>query len=955
MTPEDRELLQTLRRQQGELRQSLATIEARLGEMEARVGGEPIEAVPPELPPFPTEHLPPVPPHPEPADILPPLPPHEEPANALSPVPRVYEPTPVEAARPPLHLPPPVHPASPKPPRPSVELQLGKWLTAVGAVFGIITLAFILAYPPVYRFIGSAGLLGLSAAISVAFYILGERLERSRTAFVLFGRTIMAMALAWLYLTAYASYYYEPLRVISSPVLAEFLLLLWSAYVLLLAERKKSEVLAVFSIFLAYVSSALNSVGAFTMGADLLLAVTAVVFLLRNGWAVLTYLSLFGTYLALLRRLLIDDNGEIVLDTSRTLHFWPLAVYLLGAWTIFTAAVLFCSGTSFRGGKRFAFLSLNNGAMVVLLALSAHISGYDLGPLGWTILDSGLLLLAASVAAKVLRADEPDVAEAYLGQGIALLTAGIVVVYTGLSRGVLLAMETLFLGAAGAFSRNVLLRGAAATVAFFAALFLIKEIAVDAHYPWLLGVGGALIMRINAWWAQRDFRDDPHRRDRIVLTSAYYCVLALGLVFTAMYTELSDSMLPPALAIVALGLTLSIYLVPLYESPPTAQTFLLAAQGFALFPVETGEPMPWWSSGIVSLVTLLAISWWTHQRVTRRGPWIVLLNIVYSLALAGLTYNAVRPHVDAAEWLVVASLLSLGALLYGAVFRVWTIAFVGQVFLAIAAVHFFVPPDGWDLHGFTWTWGVAAIPIAVVFATGHAAHQWLRFGPELTPVQRGFIRCLAYAYQFFALVMLCRWIFAVIPPEDQVFIFFVLGGILLDWNVRFGSAFGVRASYLPTLIGSALFLHRFSVDELPVITLLNGFAMLSFLVQPALLRRATDLVSKAESWIVILLSAGLGWFSASAWVVLRIHPSYLTMGWALFGLFLFVLGFLVREHRQRWCGLAIVLAAILRVGLYDFWGFSTGYRLLTFLVLTVVTLGLGFIYARFADRLKTLL
>ena len=45
----------------------------------------------------------------------------------------------------------------------------------------------------------------------------------------------------------------------------------------------------------------------------------------------------------------------------------------------------------------------------------------------------------------------------------------------------------------------------------------------------------------------------------------------------------------------------------------------------------------------------------------------------------------------------------------------------------------------------------------------------------------------------------------------------------------------------------------------------------------------------------------------------------------------------------------------LRVALFDFWGFSTGYRVLTFFVLTLVTLALGFVYARFADRLKTLL
>ncbi|MCE0499115.1 MAG: DUF2339 domain-containing protein [Methylacidiphilales bacterium] len=944
MTPEDRDLLQNLRRQQLDLQRSLAHLDVQLGELEARLQATPA-LEPPELPPFPTEHLPPLPPHGEVSTVA--SPPSGAEA-ALPLIPPIPEPV-VVATRPPPSA-SPIHPTFPEPP---TEFQFGKWLTAIGAVFGIFTLAFILALPAVYHFLGSAGLLGISAAVSVAIYVLGERLERSRPSLALFGRTIMAMALAWLYLTAYASYYYAPLRVISSPLLAGFLLLLWSAYVLLLAKRKKSQVLAVFSIFLAYVSSAINPIGAFTMLADLILAFTAVVFLLRNGWAVLSYLSLIGTYLALLRRLVIGENGEIVLDTSRELHFWPLAVYLLGAWVIFTAAVLFSNAAAFRGGKRSAFLSLNNGALAVLLALATHISGYDLGPLGWAVLDCGLLLLATSVAARVLRADEPDVAGAYLGQGLALLTTGIIVVYTGISRGVLLALETLFLGFAGAFSRSIILRASACVVAFLATLFLIEEVAISAHHPWLLGIGGALILGFNAWWARRDVRHDPQNPARLVPTAVYYCILALGLVFTTMDTELGNAALPPALAVVALVLTLSIYLVPLYELPPTAQTFLFAAQGFALFPVETGEPLPGWSNGLVAVITLYAITWWAHQRVTCRSAWIILLNLVYSLALAGLVYNAVRPHVDAAHWLIISGLLSLVFLLYGAVFRVWLIALVGQIFLGLSVCHFFVPPGGWNLHAFNWSWEVAGIPILVVFAVGHAVHQWIRISPEITVSSRTGLGLLAHAYQFLALIMLARWISAVIPTDAQIVTFFLLGTGLLHWNFHRTSVFGFRASYFPTALGCILYLHRFGIDALSVTTGLTGLAALTFLTQPVGLRRGGSLVSQVESWIIILLSAGLGWFFVSSWVVLRINPSYLTLSWALFGLFLFLLGFLVRERRLRWCGLGIVLAAILRVALYDFWGFSTGYRVLTFLVLTIVTLGLGFIYARFVDRLRT--
>jgi uncharacterized membrane protein len=70
---------------------------------------------------------------------------------------------------------------------------------------------------------------------------------------------------------------------------------------------------------------------------------------------------------------------------------------------------------------------------------------------------------------------------------------------------------------------------------------------------------------------------------------------------------------------------------------------------------------------------------------------------------------------------------------------------------------------------------------------------------------------------------------------------------------------------------------------------------------------------------------------------------------------LFLAGFLLHESRQRWCGLAVLLVAILRVFAVDFWGMSGGLRVLTFVVLALVTLGLGFLYARHGERLKTLL
>ena len=924
MTPEDRDLLLSLRQQQAELQQTMTRLNAQLGALEERNPVDQAVAEPsPFLPPLPLDAL------------LPPLPPpffgaiNDAGADQLPPIPLE-----------PFIPPPPPAPPPPAPRRPSFEFQFGRWLVRIGALFVVIALGLTLTWTRVQQVLGHAGLLAISAAVSIFVVILGGRMERKAGASRFFGRTLAAMALACLYLTAYAAYFYEPLRVISSPLIAGLLLLLWSIYVLLLAERKQSQFFALFAITLAYVSTAINPVGAFTMVADLMLALAAVVFLLRNGWSLMPAVSLLGTYLALLRRLVLDENGEIVLDTSRTLSFWPHAIYLIGAWIIFTTAIIFTTSPKFRGGKRLLFLSLNNGALAGLLALTAYIAGYGASATGWTLLDAGFVFLIASRFAGFAAIEPVDIMAAYAAQGLALVTGGIMVVYTGITRGVLLLVETVLLSVAGSFAGDRILTVCTHVSAFFATLFLTWEIAVDEHHPWLLGFGGAAVMLLNAWIARSEIRNGPLARSTIVASSSYYCIMALGLVYTALSSELGDASLPPVLAFTALALTFAIYQVSLYELPPIAQTLLLAAQFLVLFPAETGEELPWWSTAWVAAVTLLLVTWWSRQRVTRSGSWTIFLSFLYALALAGLAHQAVRPYLDAQGWMIGACLLSVAFLVYGALTRVWPVAAVGQIFLALALYHFFFPPNP---NVFPWTWVAAAVPVMVVFVSARAAHEWLRLFTDIPTAWRGPLRVLACGYQLLALAALIRWVFAVIPPLEQIAAFLFLGTFLLSLNVRHASPFGIRCSFVLSALGMWLFLRMLDSSAHDVATYLNGFALLLFLAQPALLRHeGNSLVARAESLALILFSVGTGLIYVSFLVFGWRNPGYLTMGWAFYALFLFLFGLVVREPRLRWCGLAVVVAAILRVLCFDMWSLSSGYRVLTFIVLALITLGIGY-------------
>jgi len=928
MTSEDRDLLLALRRQQEELQETLQKINAQLGALEHRATVAVTEA-PAFLPPLPIEAT------------LPPIPAQVE----VTPAALEFPPIPPPVFAPVTPPPPPPVPAS----RPSFEYHFGRWLVGIGAVFFVIVLALIFALPKVQAFLGHAGVLAVSATAGMAVIIVGDRMDRKGRASRFFGRGLLAMAVAWLYLTAYGAGFYDPLRVITSPLFAGFLLFAWSLYVLLLAERKQSQFLAVLSITLAYFSTAINPVGVFTMGADLLLAATAAVFLLGNGWAAPATFSLIGTYLAVLRRLVIDEDGEFVLDTRGSLHFWPHAVYLICAWLIFTAATILAKAAYFRGAKRLTFLSLNNGGLAGLLALTAYVAGYGASAVGWTMVDTGIVFLFTSRFAEIAETDPVEIMGAYGAQGLVLITGGIMMIYTGVTRAVVLLVETLLLGIAAAFAGDRILTVSTYVTASFATLFLVWEIAANAHHPWLFGFGGAAVMLINAWACRGEVRNSPMARSSVVLSTSCYCILALGLIYTALSTGLGDHALPPALAVTALILTFAIYHVALYEMPPLAQLLLLAAQALVLFPAETGEEIPWQTTAWVAGVTLVLITWWARQRVTRSGSWAVVLTFLYALALAGMAHQEIRPYLGAQGWIVGASFLSVAFLVYGAFSGAWALAAVGQIFLALAVGHLFFPPG----HGvFPWARWAAATPVVILVATARAAHEWLRLFREIPASWRIPLSRLAHGYQCLALLAVIRWVFGVIPPESQVAAFLFLGTFILSFHVRTPSPFGVRCSFVLSAVGMLLYLETLSAQGREMATFLNGFAMALFLAQTGLLRHeGRYLVTALESWAHIVFASLTGWIFVSVWVWTRSSPGYLTMGWAFYALFLFLFGLLVREKRLQWCGTAVVLASILRVLFCDMWNLPGGYSVLTFIVLTLITLGIGYgILRRSAPR-----
>ena len=908
MTNDDRDMLLSLREQQSALHQALERLTAQLGALEARTGVHALEYI---LPPVPPEaFLPPVPP--EPVE-LPPIP------TAQAELPSI-----------------PVLPSIPTAEH-KATAGLDLWAMRFGAVFALVffallagTLDFTFHLDNVLGLLGRFGIIGLG---SVFVLYIGDRFDRS-SGHSIAGRLLLVAGLVGLYVAFFQASALAATAKVPHPVLAGIILLTWTFYAIFVAERHKSHTIGIIAIALGYFSMALVPTAWFSMGMNLILTAMCASLLLWRGWATLASVGAIGAYLAIFHRLIFNSYGDLVLDTSRALPFLPPAVYLVGTWLIFTAAIILCTSHTFRSGKRLFFATLNNGAAAFLLAFTAYISGYGLVSIGWTLLDTGLVFLIVSRFAGFAAYDPVELMAAYAAQGLALFTAGVVIVFTGITRAFVLLLETLLLGIAGAFAGDRVLITATYAAGFFATVFAIWQIAIYAHHPWLLGLGGALIMLIQAWSSRADIRYSKVARSSTVFSTSCYCLLALALIFAGFSSIFTDASLPVALAFVALLLTFSIYQFSIFELPSLAQILMLVALALVLFPVETGEEIPGWSMALVAASTLILLTWWARQRLNLPGVWIIPVSYLYAFALVYCAVLTIQPYCSAEGWMVTESILAAAFLLYGAFLRVWPLAIAGQILLLLSLCHVFFPPDP---NVYAWSAFAAAVPLAVTYASGRGVHRGLPLFPELSEEARDAASFVASLYKLVALLGVVRLIFALAPASEHIGIFFILGTMLVALNVRRADSFGIRCGMLLSALGILLCVTH----ETRLVTGLNVFAVLLFFAEkPLILSSVPSIITRLEGWVFTIAAVFTGWYFVSVWAWPHHGAhSHLSLAWALFALFLFVAGLLSGRERLRWCGLVVLLLTMLRVLCVDLWTLPVALRVLTVFLLVIISLG----------------
>lgn len=829
----------------------------------------------------------------------------------------------------------------------SLEFKLGTyWLVRIGVVMFLAALVFAgnYAYENIVSTLGPATKVGLLYVVGALLAGAGAWMERRGGKMLNYSRVLFAGGLSAIYYITYAAHYVPRLRVIESPVLAGALLLAWAGVMAWIADRRKSQTLAVLSVLLAYFTSSITPMAGFTLFSNFVLTAAAVFFFIRHRWAVISWVGLAGTYASFgyWRAMgLVDRGGFEGFSESP----WMLLAILSGYWIVFTAATFSRPGRESGGAQKITFLTANNTAFFAYGCLL--LPGPDFLKFWQWAMGFGALLLGLSAWAGRLAPEETATKNAYFSQGLLLVTVGLIAYFEGQSLALVMAMESVFLLVSGTRGKNPIARlGAYATAA--AAVLVESWVLLDrpgsGEYT-AAAICGFLLF--NAWWVRNGLAAERQAEDdggAWVLTAG---ALWVGLLGT--WVNAAADFRPVLLSLEAVGLCAVFYRLRMREAVLAAQVFWLAAfGGWLVWEWNDHRAVPV-AVHLAVLGGALALGHaWKWIPFGRSLFTSCCLQAVYALGVVAVLGGWILPGRSLETVVMLTAGLALLLLAYGALTRAWFVAGFGQVFLwTSAACSIFLDTSP------RWNWMAALLPIAELVAIRRGTPFLLSFfGIQPGTAAAAFLKWVGRFYEVVGFVLGWIWLARYVPEDWRTpaylasgFVLFLLGTVQPPATRSFEDRLLLVFAGLFAVVGWGCFISdgRPGFQNLPALLLIP--------LSEVLARRKQSLAGYV---LVVLVFAGVIalLFYATRFTALHLSANYWTAAWGLLAGLVFGAGFLLKHHWYRWAGLGLLALAIGRVGVVDIWRFETIYRILSLFVLSGLAIGLGFLYTKYQEKMK---
>ncbi|NWK55890.1 DUF2339 domain-containing protein [Verrucomicrobiaceae bacterium N1E253] len=832
----------------------------------------------------------------------------------------------------------PSHQSKPSPTLGEWELNFGKiWLVRLGVVFLLTGLIFLSTYA--YR----NWLFHSGPAVKVAFFMLisisltgvGLWLERWKDRFKHYGRVLASGGLAAGYYTLYAAHFTPALKIIDSPVLAATLLTLWAGIMLAFAVWKQSRIIAVMAIGLAFYGTIVNPAGTLSLFSSLLLASAGVWLMLRFRWVAIGLGTTLAAYAAHAFWLGYYP-GQIAEPVRLT--------YLASYWLLFSFSLLTPQAKRLDHAVQRAMAAINNtsawGLTVFLIpSFTAH------PQIGWISIGIGVLWLGMAAAIRWLPGDRAwhrSLAVIYGYQGALIASLGILLEATGYTRFLIFAVEACILLAGARQFGGTLARLASTLAIVVSVLAALPEANGLKMASWPSYAALALVYAVYTAIVRWDCgKNRQNIGVAMIPAGLVWLVLAFG-VFNQWSAVLGLHGL-----FLTSAATLCAYLF-------TKKPWWFADLALISFLPCLGAV--WWffyesqNIGIPSSVTPVAtviLFWfliprhlkaWDELMDHREASSSMSLEWVFSILATLMTAVTLSdPSFPDSLWLVAGGLLALSAHAVSHFTQRRSFGVPALLFHAIAWVHLLAEGRQFPLLGWM-PMVLALVQLAAVDTISPIlGKRRLRMMLALMVLASGGV----HAYQELA------------RPDLMLT---VIGIGMISWayarNSRgFASACGTPALILACVV--SLLSH-------PVDDWARYLPMLATIGVHALLWRRRPSTDSNDPWLPtrsLILGASLLslFFATSIHVRSSFEGSGLSICWALLAISLFCLGLLMRCRPYRLIGLAWLALAAIHVVSVDVMRLGTLGRILSFIILGVVLLLLGFLYNRFQETIRKFL
>ncbi len=836
----------------------------------------------------------------------------------------------------------------PAKPAESLEMRVGSyWLVRIGVAVLLTGLVFFATY--LYQTItprlGPPGKVGLLYLASFALLGLGAWLTRRSTEPRMknFASVVEAGGLAAVFFTTYAAHYFEGLKIISQPAVAGALLLLWTAFIVWLASRRESPSLATGAILLMGYTTAVHPVGVFGLWANLVITVAGLYLFWRHRWSLVSIAALAATYggyfyWRFYEQATLADRGE----------FRVQLVFLSIYWALYALAGFLGTEKEVPPRNRGFLVGLNNSAffaVATLLIVESHRASFWMFAAAF---GTALVILGVLCHRRV----DAATAGVYRMQGLLLITTAIVTYFSGWQLGLMLALQTAVLSSAASWrcSRVLLLAailaGVIATYMSFA--FVVNHPAGLVLLP--VGLTGFFLL-LAAWVAQHRPRGEtPELYPKwFEFAAAIFSLAGPTVWFVAMWLQATTPVLPAALAVVAVVLTVTAGFHRLPILPVLGQIWFAASilnwfirHGETHLTNAFAHRAPWWSSGTLILAGLVLGRWWrspSASALLKVGATACLaMRAMAALGAVLILSAAVWPCCSAEMWLIVAPVVAVAVFAAAWLLRDEILGFAAQLPLLASCGALILSRLAPPLPRPAFALFAALAPLVIALVGGRVAGK-LENPFKSTAIAHGNF------YQVLSVGLVGLWIFDYLPAAWRP-----LALAASAVAVFLGNRAGARLlPFFFVALGTAslaTFLVSLRINEISNPQSLAAIVLLALPFEWTRRKGPHDEIPSGGNRVFCLLAiAFAGW----AWVTaghLNSGGFVLVTAWTLYATVLLAVGGATRERVYQSAGFAVLAASLLHVAIFDLWLHETPAYLPPALALAAVALTFSATYIR---------